>query len=205
MLLLTVKQTIKRNTMASRLDKEKVMNNMAVILEKMESDADLGLLDEYRKLYKKEFPFFKRSWAAAWLLMYYDQREIPRSKGKLGKPVKPNKPDKRTVRKEAAVGPKEEKEGAAEYALPEKESKLLFISVGRKRRLYPKGLLSFILSKTPASREDLGFIRILDNYSFVQVRSARAQEIIEKLNGIKYRGRTLSVNYAKPKNGNETS
>jgi hypothetical protein len=198
MLLLPVKQTIKRNTMASQMDKAKVLNNMAVILEKMESDADIGLLEEDRKLFKKGFPFFKRSWAAAWLLMYYDQREIPRSTGK------PVKPSKRSVLKEAAVGPKEEKEGAAEQSLSDGESKLLFISVGRKRRLYPKDLLSFILSKTSAAREDLGLIRILDNYSFIQVRSARAQEIIEKLNGIKYRGRTLSVNYAKPKNGGET-
>jgi hypothetical protein len=184
--------------MASQMNKEKVMNNMAAILEKMESDADIGLLDEHRKLFKKGFPFFKRSWAAAWLLMYYDQREIPRS---MGKPEKHGKPEKRPARKESAVGPKEEKECAAERSLPEGESKLLFISVGRKRRLYHKDLLSFILSKTSVAREDLGLIRILDNYSFVQVREARAQEIIEKLNGIKYRGRPLTVNYAKPKNG----
>jgi hypothetical protein len=202
MILLPVKQTIKRNTMASQMDLEKVLNNMAVILEKMESDADIGLLDEYRKLFKRGFPFFKRTWAAAWLLMYYDQREIPRSMGKHGKP---GKPEKRPARKEAAGGPTEEKDGAAEHSLPDAESKLLFISVGRKRRLYPKDLLSFILSNTSVAREDLGLIRILDNYSFIQVRNARAQEIIEKLNGIKYRGRKLSVNYAKPKNGSETS
>jgi hypothetical protein len=193
--------------MASQLDKEKVLNNMAVILEKMESDADIGLLDEYRKLFKKGFSFFKRSWAAAWLLMYYDQKEIPRSTGKHGKPgkpVKPVKPGKPPARKESASGLKEEKEGAAEHSLPDGESKLLFISIGRKRRLYPKDLLSFIISKTSVAREDLGLIRILDNYSFIQVRSARAQEIIEKLNGVKYRGRPLSVNYAKPKNGSDT-
>jgi hypothetical protein len=200
--------------MASRLDKEKVINNLAVICEKMEGEAGLGLMDEYRKLFKKEISFFKRSWAAAWLLMYYDQREIPHSKGKLGKPSKPDKPDKpdkpgkhgkRPTRKETSVGTKEEKEGMAEHSLPDGESKLLFISVGRKRRLYPKDLLSFILSNTHIAREDIGLIRILDNYSFVQVRSSSAQEVIEKLNGIKYRGRTLSVNYAKPKNGSKTS
>jgi hypothetical protein len=184
--------------MVSRLDKEKVINNMAVICEKMEGDIGLGLLDEYRMLFKKEISFFKRSWAAAWLLMYYDKREIPSSKGISAKPCK------RTGRKEAASVSKEEKEGSAEHSLPEGELKLLFISIGRKRRLYTKDLLSFILSKTSVTREDLGVIRILDNYSFVQVRSARAQEIIEKLNGIKYRGRKLSVNYAKPKNDSET-
>jgi len=42
-------------------------------------------------------------------------------------------------------------------------------------------------------------IRILDNYSFVQVRDTKADEIIDKLTGHKFRGRTLTVNYAKPK------
>jgi len=49
-------------------------------------------------------------------------------------------------------------------------------------------------------REDIGIIRILDNYSFVQVRDVKADEIIATLTGHKFRGRTLTVNYAKPKN-----
>lgn len=181
--------------MASRLDKEKINNNLAGIHEKIKTSADLRLLDEYRKLFKKEFSFFRRSWAAAWLLMYYDQREIPRPKAK---------PGRHPERKEATPAPNEEKEGAVNHSLPDGESKLLFISAGRKRRLNRKDLLSFILSKTAVSRDDLGDMRILDNYSFVQVRNEKAEEVIAKLSGIKYRGRPLSVNYAKPKSGAET-
>jgi hypothetical protein len=59
------------------------------------------------------------------------------------------------------------------------------------------------MSKTAAAREDIGVIRILDNYSFVQVRDKRADEIIKALNGIRFRGRTLTVNYAKPKTSEE--
>jgi len=87
--------------------------------------------------------------------------------------------------------------GDAETALPEEESKRLFISIGKNRRLYPRELAAFISSKTSASREDIGIIRILDNYSFVQVRDTKADEIIEALNGTRFRGRTLAVNYAK--------
>jgi len=43
----------------------------------------------------------------------------------------------------------------------------------------------------------------LDNYSFVQVRDTKAEEIIAALTGHKFRGRTLAVNYAKPKNSED--
>jgi hypothetical protein len=47
------------------------------------------------------------------------------------------------------------------------------------------------------SREDIGAIRILDNYSFIQVRDTAADAIIEALNGMSFRGRVLSVDYAR--------
>jgi len=55
------------------------------------------------------------------------------------------------------------------------------------------------MTKTSTAREDIGSIRILDNYSFVQVRDTKADEIIAALTGHKFRGRTLTVNFAKPK------
>jgi RNA recognition motif-containing protein len=81
--------------------------------------------------------------------------------------------------------------------LTEDESKRLFFSVGRSRRVYPREILGLINAKTAIAREDIGAIRILDNYSFVQVRDTVAEKIIEALNGVTFRGRTLAVNYAK--------
>jgi hypothetical protein len=54
-----------------------------------------------------------------------------------------------------------------------------------------------MLSKTSAAREDIGAIRILDNYSFVQVRTEAADKIIAALNGQVFRGRTLTVDHAR--------
>ena len=81
--------------------------------------------------------------------------------------------------------------------IPEEESKRLFLSVGRNRRVFPREILGLITTRTAIPREDIGAIRILDNYSFVQVRDTAAEAIIEALNGHSFRGRTLSVNYAK--------
>jgi hypothetical protein len=82
-------------------------------------------------------------------------------------------------------------------ALPEDESVKLFINAGRSRRVFPREILGLIASKTPVSRDDVGTIRILDNYSFIQVRTAQADAIIEALNGKSFRGRPLAVNYAR--------
>lgn len=168
----------------SDLNKDKAKSNIEVILDKIHTSTDISLLREYRKIYKKEISFFKRKWAAAWLFMYYDQKEVP--------PVK-------------TISPviKNEKDKSSGTSLPDDVSRKLFISIGKNRRLFPREIITLIITKAKIQREDIGMIRILDNYSFVQVRDTKADEIIKALNGINFRGRTLTVNYAKPKANEE--
>ncbi|MCL2277406.1 MAG: DbpA RNA binding domain-containing protein [Treponema sp.] len=192
------------------MDKLKAKKNLEEILKKIHTDTDVLKLREYQKIYKKEISLFKRSWAAAWLLMYYDDREIPpaaapdkkkpvfaRNIEKTGsaaiKTPAAEKPVKNAKQKTQSEKP------PVEILMTEEESKKLFFSIGKNRKLFPREVITLIMTKTGAAREDIGMIRILDNYSFVQVRDTKADEIIEKLTGHKFRGRTLSVNYAKPK------
>jgi hypothetical protein len=177
------------------MDKDKAAKNIKQIIEKMQTETDLTLLGEYRKIFKKEVSLFRQSWAAAWLLMYYDQKENPNLHI-----VKKSeyKSERQSTREERPSTPPAAAE--PEVVLAEEESKRLFISIGKNRRLYPREVVALLSSKTSAEREDIGNIRILDNYSFVQVRDTKADEIIQALNGFRFRGRTLTVNYAKPKN-----
>ena len=180
------------------IDKEKAKRNLEAILEKAYSkDTDIYKLKEYHKIYRKEVSLFKRSWAAAWLFMYYDQKETPSAvKPAVARNAAP-------PRAQGAKTPATEEKPSSppvEIVLPEEEAKKLFISIGKSRRLFPREIITLIMSKTSVAREDIGVIKILDNYSFVQVRDTKADEIIKALNGIKFRGRTLTVNYAKPKN-----
>ena len=181
----------------AQFDKEKAEKKLGEILERMQSDTDVALLREYYKLYKNKISLFKRSWAAAWLFMHHDLKEENTG----GHDIKTRTQQENKTEKSE----KFDKYAAAdtETALPEDESKRLFFSIGKNRRLYPRELITFIISKTSAAREDIGIIRILDNYSFVQVRDTKADEIIEALNGIRFRGRTLTVNFAKLKNTDE--
>jgi hypothetical protein len=198
-------------------DKEKARRNLKEILDKMQNDTDTASFLEYFKLYKKEISFFKRSWAAAWLFMYYDGKEIPRLRSSSPAQSTVHAAVQSAVQKPKAITSKNDTESAlldddssAEKtaslaALPEEESKRLFISIGKNRRLFPREVITLIMTNSSAVREDIGIIRILDNYSFVQVRDEKADEIIEKLTGHRFRGRTLTVNYAKPKTSEENS
>jgi len=174
-----------------QFDKEKVEKKLEEILGRMQNDTDVALLREYYKLYKNKISLFKRSWAAAWLLMHYDQNDCRTEN------------DKNCAQQENKTEKSDKCITDVETALPEDESKRLFISIGKNRRLYPRELITLISSKTSAVKEDIGIIRILDNYSFVQVKDVKADEIIEALNGVRFRGRTLTVNFAKVKNSEE--
>lgn len=180
-----------------KLDKEKVKRNLEAILGKIHAETDVTQLHEYRKIFKKEISLFRRSWAAAWLLMYYDQRETPAINARAQEKQAQKQQNK-------MLKEKTQERQSVEINLSEEESKRLFISIGKNRKLFPREVIGLIMSKTSTPREDIGLIRILDNYSFVQVRDVKADEIIKALTGLKFRGRTLTVNYAKPKTTTET-
>ena len=52
-------------------------------------------------------------------------------------------------------------------------------------------------------RDRIGDIKVLANYSFVQLYSNDAQTAIEKLNGYDYRGRKLAVSFSRQKSEEE--
>jgi hypothetical protein len=186
------------------LDKEKVRQKIAAIGEKIRGEADPHLLNEYRLLFKKGFSFFRRSWAAAYLLMLYDL-------GQGAKPGRARGPARSSSWGEKGKAPvRDEGENGGRAAdsaprpfLAEEESRRLFISIGRNRHVFPREILGLIITRAQVAREDIGMIRILDSYSFVQVRDTVADKIIEALNGTVFRGRPMTANYARVKREEE--
>lgn len=82
-------------------------------------------------------------------------------------------------------------------SLPEDLSTTLFFSIGRNRRVYPRDIISLIMQNTGIEREHIGEIRVLDNYSFVQVLTIDAEKVIETMNEVEYRNRKISVSYSR--------
>jgi hypothetical protein len=188
-------------------DKENVKQKIAVLGEKINAEVDPRILDEYRILFKKGFSFFRRSWAAAYLLMLYDQGFVPgRERGSFRSRSRSSSWEGKEKVQAEAPGKRDEGESGGRVVdsvprpfLAEEESRRLFISVGRNRHVFPREILGLIITRAQVAREDIGMIRILDSYSFVQVRDTVADKIIEALNGTQFRGRSITANYARLK------
>ena len=73
----------------------------------------------------------------------------------------------------------------------------LFISVGKNRRVFPKDLARLFQSKLDLEQSDIGMIKVLDSYSFLDISKEHAENAIEQLNGEDFKGRKLTVNHAR--------
>lgn len=170
-------------------NKEETGKRVDDLLRKIRSEADPVTLNTYRSIIRRRVPFFMRTYLAAYLLMREEHQD--------GSKVSHKK-------EKSNHGDTNFKGDEPKHSIPEEEALHLFIGVGRNRRIFPRELLSLILTETSVSKEDIGNIRILDNYSFVQVRKTVADEIIEALNGKPYRGRPLTVNFARLRKEEDT-
>ncbi|MEW5816166.1 MAG: DEAD/DEAH box helicase [Spirochaetota bacterium] len=77
------------------------------------------------------------------------------------------------------------------------ELQTLFISIGKNRKVFPKDLSRFFASSLHMDPSDIRNIKILENYSFLDVPAEYSEKAIELLNGKDFRGRKVTVNFAK--------
>ena len=73
----------------------------------------------------------------------------------------------------------------------------LFLSMGKNRRVFPRDLIQLFADRLKAERSQIHDIKVLDNYSFVEIDSSLAERAIKELSGIEFKGRNLAVNYAR--------
>ena len=73
----------------------------------------------------------------------------------------------------------------------------VFVGIGKNRRVFPRDLVGLMTDLEGVTAADIGQVKILDNYSFVEVANSKADLVIGALNGRDFRGRKLNVNYAR--------
>ncbi|HEX7049685.1 MAG TPA: DEAD/DEAH box helicase [Longimicrobiales bacterium] len=71
----------------------------------------------------------------------------------------------------------------------------LFVGIGHRDGVRPGDLVGAITGEANVPGSDVGRIEIRDNFSIVEVASASAGRIIEALNGVTLKGRSLRVDY----------
>jgi ATP-dependent RNA helicase DeaD len=80
------------------------------------------------------------------------------------------------------------------------EMQTIFVSIGKNRKVFPRDLARLFRSKVDLGPNDIGNIKVLDNYSFIDIPKDRAKQAIDKMDNMDYRGRSITVNFARKKN-----
>ncbi|MBO6100041.1 MAG: DbpA RNA binding domain-containing protein, partial [Spirochaetaceae bacterium] len=93
----------------------------------------------------------------------------------------------------------------ARAQIAEEFAQTVFVSVGRNRHVFARELVGLFSTVGGVARERIGDIRVCDNYSFVTLFAEDADSAIQKLDGIEYRGRKLSVSYSRRKDSYSSS
>ncbi len=86
----------------------------------------------------------------------------------------------------------------ASYALSV-PSTPLFVSMGRRQRLRAAEVRDLFMEKAGLGVDEVGQVRLFDNYCFIDIASEKAQAATEAVNGAELRGRSISVGPAKPR------
>lgn len=162
-------------------DPEALQETIQEIVRRIHDEADPLEMNEYKRFIKKHVSVFSRAYFTAFLLKQLAEGGGARPRRR----QKPAPPAADTV----------ENNGGGERT--EGDQQTLFVSIGKNRRVYPKDFVTLITDLEGVSGDQIGQIKILDSYSFVDVDSSIADRVIETYNGHEYRGRKLTVNYAR--------
>lgn len=176
-------------------------------VETVKNEEDPVELNRYRKLYKKNVPLALRMYVAAYLAKNAtgedkggrrNRRDDNRTRGRN---QERGQRESRTERE-----PREPREPAApRVQIDEALATTIFISIGRNRKVFPRDLIGLIVQNANIDRERIGDIRVLDNYSFVQLYTDDCPTVISALDGFEYRGRKLTVSYSRKKTDEEAA
>ena len=201
---------------------------LANATERVRTTENVDLLSDLNKLFKKNVPLTVRKYVIAYLLKealkhyhpFNNRRDRFERNERFDRNERNNRNNRqernfrqeRTERVERTEAPAETTEAAAteeerprhpRVEIPEDQATSIFISIGKNRRVYPRDLVGILIAIAGIDRERIGDIKVLANYSFVQLYTEDAQTAIDKLNGYDYRGRKLAVSYSRQKSDSE--
>ncbi len=191
--------------MYNRRDSEIDMNSVAAFLQdavdKVKTQENLDLLTELKKVFKKNVPLTLRNYVAAYLV----KETVKHFHGTYRSRKNDFRDNKKTFRdrtvrdSKAAETTTEDRTPRPRVQIDPELAATIFISIGRNRRVFPRDLVGLLVGGAGLERDRIGDIRVLANYSFVQLFKEDAEKAISVLNGYDYRGRKLAVSYSRTK------
>ena len=182
-------------------------------VDRVRTSEDIDVLASLSKLFKKNVSLTVRKYVIALMLKeslkHYRYFGNNRRIEKGGRTERTDRRDshsrteyKSSFRQEKAEGEAsseslEERPRHPRVEIPSEDAISIFISIGKNRRVYPRDLVGILIAIAGLDRERIGDIKVLANYSFVQLYKDDAQQAIDRLNGYDYRGRKLAVSYSR--------
>ena len=196
------------------IDKERVASFLKNALNKVMTEENPDLLNDLKKIFKRTIPFSKRMYVAAYLTKEMQGRfhGSPNTRrndtfvhgARGGRNFKDTSYGRPSYNDRRGNGESLSDELRAEAHTPhprvqidESLAATIFISIGRNRRVYPRDLVGLLVSVAGLDRDRIGDIRVLANYSFVQLFKDDTEKAIAALNGYDYRGRKLAVSFSR--------
>ncbi|MBQ7538185.1 MAG: DbpA RNA binding domain-containing protein [Treponema sp.] len=198
------RRNFRRNFRQNReIDLDQAANYLKDLVSKVKANPDE--LEALKKVFKKNVPLTMRSYVAAYLLRNAGGAIFRFNKFNDREDFHSNREERfnRYERNESASedssssAPAEPRERFTRVQIPAENAEVVFVSIGRNRRVFPRDLVGLFISVAGIEKERIGDIRVLANYSFVQLFKEDAEKAISALNGHVYRGRALSVSYSK--------
>lgn len=198
----------------NEISEEKAADYLANALRRIETEEDIDVLTKLIKIYKKSIPLTRRKYLTAYMLKEALKHYHPtfntntrNSRSTTRAETKNRKSEVKEYKQEAKVQTKEtvapveaeERPRHPRVEIDPDKATSIFISIGKNRRVYPRDLVGILIAVAGIDRERIGDIKVLANYSFIQLYTEDAQIAIDKLNGYDYRGRKLAVSYSRQK------
>lgn len=185
------------------IDLDQAANYLKDVVSKVKANPDE--LEALKKVFKKNVPLTMRSYVAAYLLrnaggaiFRFNKFAGEREDFHSNREERFNRYERtENQTEEGSTEVREPRERFTRVQIPEENSEVVFVSIGRNRRVYPRDLVGLFISVAGIEKERIGDIRVLANYSFVQLFKEDAEKAISALNGHVYRGRALSVSYSR--------
>ena len=194
----------------SEIDLDFLAGMLKDAVAKVKSEENPDVLNQIKKIYKKNVPFTMRMYVAAYLAkeaqsrrhgFKTSNRDFRQSRdyrdGGMG--FSSERRDMRT--RDYAPVPFEERTPRPRIEIDPAVSATIFISIGRNRHVFTRDLVGLLIGVAGLERDRIGNIRVLANYSFVQLFAEDAQKAIDALNGYDYRGRKLAASFSRHKEG----
>ncbi len=164
-------------------------------VQRVKTEEDPLVLNQYKKLFKKNVPFTLRMYVAALLA----KNATGGFRGRRDRRNERFHANENAPRRQFNAEENTEERAKRRTVIDESVAATIFISAGRNRRVFPRDLIHLICSGAGLERERIGDIRVLDNYSFVQLFAEDSEKVITALNGTTDRGRPLQVSYSRKK------